>query len=63
MTALTDRFTAGRDSMLGYQALAEIFSARNVPAAKVLDATVGWMHELAGQEARNVLSSGALIVG
>jgi (p)ppGpp synthase/HD superfamily hydrolase len=59
-----ERFTGGRDGTLGYyQALAEIFSARNVPAARVLDATVEWMHELVGQETRNVLSSGALIAG
>lgn len=38
-----------------YQAQAEIFSARDVPAAKVLDATVEWMHELAGAEFRVAL--------
>jgi len=63
-TGVFERFTGGRDGTLGYyQALAEIFSARNVPAARVLDATVEWMHELVGQETRNVLSSGALIAG
>ena len=56
-TRVFDRFTGGRDGTLGYyQALAEIFSARNVPAAKVLDATVGWMHELAGAESRAMLA-------
>jgi (p)ppGpp synthase/HD superfamily hydrolase len=56
-TRVFDRFTGGRDGTLGYyQALAEIFSARNVPAAKVLDATVGWMHELAGAESRATLA-------
>jgi (p)ppGpp synthase/HD superfamily hydrolase len=55
-TRVFDRFTGGRDGTLGYyQALAEIFSARNVPAAKVLDATVEWMHELAGVESRGAL--------
>jgi hypothetical protein len=56
-TRVFDRFTGGRDGTLGYyQALAEIFSARNVPAAKVLDATVEWMHELAGAEGRKTLA-------
>lgn len=56
-TSVFDRFTGGRAGTLGYyQALAEIFSARNVPAAKVLDAAVGWMHELAGTEARTALA-------
>jgi len=51
-TRVFDRFTGRRDGTLWYyQTLTEIFSARNVPAAKVLDATVGWMHELAGVEA------------
>ena len=45
-----ERFTGGRDGTLAYyQALAEIFSARGIRVAKVLDATVDWMHELAGQ--------------
>lgn len=53
-----DRFTGGRDGTLGYyQALAEIFSARGVKVAKVLDATVGWMHELAGAAERKPLSA------
>lgn len=51
-----DRFTGGRAGTLGYyQALAEIFMAREVRVAKVLDATVGWMHELAGAETRTSL--------
>lgn len=50
------RFTGGRDGTLGYyQALAEIFSARGVRTAKVFDATVEWMHELAGAETRTAL--------
>jgi hypothetical protein len=56
-TRVFDRFTGGRAGTLGYyQALAEIFVAREVRVAKVLDATVGWMHELAGAEARTSLS-------
>lgn len=56
-TRVFDRFTGGRACTLGYyQALAEIFVAREVRVAKVLDATVGWMHELAGAEARTSLS-------
>jgi Guanosine polyphosphate pyrophosphohydrolases/synthetases len=55
-TRVFDRFTGGRAGTLGYyQALAEIFSAHSVPVAGVLDATVGWMHELAGVEARTPL--------
>lgn len=51
-----DRFTGGRAGTLGYyQALAEIFVAREVRVAKVLDAMVGWMHELAGAETRTSL--------
>jgi (p)ppGpp synthase/HD superfamily hydrolase len=58
-TRVFDRFTGGRDGTLSYyQALAEIFSARGVQVAKVLDATVGWMHELAGAEARTALDAG-----
>ena len=57
-TRVFDRFTGGRDGTLGYyQALAEIFSARGVSVAKVLDATVEWMHELAGAEIRRVLTA------
>lgn len=53
-----DRFTGGRDGSLGYyQSLAEIFNASGLPVAKVLDGTVGWMHELAGAEERRRLSS------
>ena len=56
-TRVFDRFTGRRDGTLEYyQALAEIFSAHNVPVAKVLDATVGWMHELAGVETRTAPS-------
>ena len=55
-TRVFDRFTGGRDGTLGYyQALAEIFSARGVRAARVLDSTVDWMHELAGAAARVAL--------
>ncbi|KZC36770.1 MULTISPECIES: HD domain-containing protein [Rhodanobacter] len=55
-TRVFDRFTGGRDGTLGYyQALAEIFSARGVKAARVLDTTVDWMHELAGAERRAAL--------
>jgi (p)ppGpp synthase/HD superfamily hydrolase len=55
-TRVFERFTGGRDGTLGYyQALAEIFSARNVPAARVFDATVEWMHELSGTGSRVVL--------
>jgi hypothetical protein len=53
-----ERFTGGRDRTLGYyQALAEIFLARNVKVAKVLDSTVGRMHELAGAGSRVALRS------
>ncbi|MGN6121211.1 MAG: HD domain-containing protein [Rhodanobacter sp.] len=56
-TRVFDRFTGGRAGTLGYyHSLAEIFAAREVRVAKVLDATVGWMHELAGAEARTSLS-------
>ena len=55
-TRVFDRFTGGHDGTLGYyQALAEIFSTRGVQVAKVLDATVGWMHELAGAGERKAL--------
>ena len=51
-----ERFTGGRDGTLGYYlALAEIFSARGIRVAKVLDVTVGWMHELAGAGERKAL--------
>ena len=44
-----ERFTGSRDGTLGYyQSLTKIFSARGVSIAKVLDATVGRMHELVG---------------
>lgn len=57
-TRVFDRFTGGRDGTLGYyQALAEIFSARGVKAARVLDATVERMHELAGAGERKALQS------
>ena len=56
-TRVFDRFTGGRDGTLGYyQALADIFSARDVKVAKVLDSTVDWMHELAGATARVALT-------
>ena len=49
-------FTGGRDGTLGYyHSLAGIFSAREVKNARVLDATVGWMHELAGAAERKGL--------
>ena len=55
-TRVFDRFTGGHAGTLGYyQSLAEIFSARGVKVARVLDATVGWMHELAGAEKRKGL--------
>jgi (p)ppGpp synthase/HD superfamily hydrolase len=55
-TRVFDRFTGGRAGTLGYyQALAEIFVAREIRVAKVLDATVGWMHELAGAATRGAL--------
>ncbi len=55
-THVFELFTGGRDGTLGYyQSLAEMFSARGVKAARVLDATVGWMHELAGAEERKAL--------
>jgi (p)ppGpp synthase/HD superfamily hydrolase len=57
-TGVFERFTGGRAGTLGYyQALAEIFSARGVLVAKVLDVTVEWMHELAGAEIRRVLTA------
>jgi (p)ppGpp synthase/HD superfamily hydrolase len=55
-TRVFERFTGGRDGTLGYyQALAEIFSVREVRVAKVLDATMGWMYELAGAGERKAL--------
>ena len=52
-----DRFTAGRDGTLQYyQALAVIFTVRGVPLADVFDVTVGWMHELAGEQVRTALA-------
>jgi (p)ppGpp synthase/HD superfamily hydrolase len=48
-TAVFDRFTGSPDGTLGYyQSLAELFTARGVKAAPVLDALVGRMHVLAG---------------
>lgn len=48
-TRVFDRFTGGRDGTLGYyQSLSQIFLAREIRVARVLDTTVGWMHELAG---------------
>ncbi|AGG88712.1 HD domain-containing protein [Rhodanobacter denitrificans] len=58
-TRVFERFTGGRAGTLGYyHALAEIFSSRGVSVAKLLDATVEWMHELAGAEIRRVLTAG-----
>jgi (p)ppGpp synthase/HD superfamily hydrolase len=52
-----DRFTGGRDGTLGYyQALVEIFSVRELPAARTLDAVVDMMHVLAGAESRTALA-------
>ena len=52
-----DRFTGGRDGTLRYyQSLAEIFTGRGVAAGRVLDATVGRMHELAGHAPRRALA-------
>ncbi|KZC17488.1 guanosine polyphosphate pyrophosphohydrolase [Rhodanobacter sp. FW510-R12] len=56
-TGVFDRFTGGRAGTLGYyHSLAEIFSVREIRVAKVLDATVGWMHELAGAGSRVALA-------
>lgn len=56
-TLVFDRFTGGRDGTLGYyQALAEIFSARSIKVARVLDSTVDLMHALAGAEERKALA-------
>lgn len=56
-TLVFDRFTGGRDGTLGYyQALAEIFSARGIKVARVLDSTVDLMHALAGAEERKALA-------
>lgn len=52
-----DRFTGGREGTLGYyQALAEILSARDIPVARVIDATVQRMHDLAGAQSRTALT-------
>src|SRR3546814_12521166 len=57
-TRVFDRFTGGRNGTLGYyQALAEIFLARDVKVARVLDSTVYWMHELAGAGERKALDA------
>jgi (p)ppGpp synthase/HD superfamily hydrolase len=57
-TRVFDRFTGGRAGTLGYyHSLAQIFLARETRVARVLDTTVGWMHELAGAEARKALGS------
>ena len=57
-TRVFERFTGGRDGTLGYYlALAEIFSSRGGSAARVIDATVEWMHELAGVTSRMPLAS------
>jgi (p)ppGpp synthase/HD superfamily hydrolase len=55
-TLVFERFTGGRDGTLAYyQALAETFLSRGQSAARVLDATVERMHELAGAGARIAL--------
>lgn len=55
-TRVFERFTGGRDDTLGYyQALVDIFTPRNVPASRVLDAVVGRMHELAEVKKRKGL--------
>jgi hypothetical protein len=55
-TRVFARFTGGRDGTLGYyQALAEVFLSRAIPASKVIDAVVGRMHELAGASSRAAL--------
>ena len=57
-THVFERFTGGREGTLAYyQALVETFRARDVPVARVLDATVARMHELAGIEERKSLSA------
>jgi (p)ppGpp synthase/HD superfamily hydrolase len=57
-TRVFDRFTGGREGTLRYyQALAEIFSAHALPVAAMLDAVVGWMHELAGASERRALDA------
>jgi (p)ppGpp synthase/HD superfamily hydrolase len=56
-TRVFDRFTGGRDGTLGYyQALAEIFSSRASPVARVLDVVVDSMHGLAGKDSRAALN-------
>jgi len=56
-TRVFERFTGGRDGTLGYyQALAEIFSALEVKATRVLDATVERMHVLGGATVRVALT-------
>ena len=53
-----DRFTGGRDGTLGYyHSLSQIFLTRETRVARVLDTTVGWMHELAGAARRAALPS------
>jgi hypothetical protein len=48
-----ERFKGGVDGTLGYyEFLREVFSERDCPAAFVLDATVGRMHDLAGFSGR-----------
>lgn len=54
--AVFARFTGGRDGTLGYyEALARLFVERDVPVARVLDATVARMHALAGDAPRVAL--------
>jgi (p)ppGpp synthase/HD superfamily hydrolase len=55
-TRVFARFTGGRDGTLGYyQALAEVFLSRAIPASKVIDAVVERMHDLAGASSRAAL--------
>lgn len=56
--AVFERFTGGRDGTLGYyEALSRIFVVSGVPMARVIDATVARMHELAGGSPRLPLRS------
>lgn len=51
--AVFDRFNGGREGTLAYyHALAQLFAARNVPAAGAFDNAVGRMHQLAGNAPR-----------
>lgn len=51
--AVFNRFTGGREGTLGYyHSLSDIFRQRAAPTARVLDATIAYMHQLAGANAR-----------